>query len=398
MGEPNKKHKFRIGRKQFIIAIVSVCLVALIAEAVLLIHTFLKKKKDNNEDTQDPKNYVKQTVRRVTKATMLINEKESGTVEFAYDEYGRIARAELRDPGEIVVVYDYSYFQGDCRMMVMHYGDMKDRAFFSCDKPCIYMKWLKIVDYAVDESARVTKMELDYYGNNAVCKFDSKGRLVQFCLYPEDSPAVEEEYRYDDSGRLSQIVRDNYSFADIIYEENGNTIINYWNQGAEVHQTQTYSGKDLIYEKVNSDPFESYARREYYPKDRDLLPLVDDFLKALWHLDYQEKYLPGFEEFTSLDGKERYELEKVEFTEDGQPLQNFYTDGTLRARYIYDENGRVSGHREIVKESHGEGETTYEGGADFTYDGKGNLVAIAEVNKPYSYQFEWIEMEALVES
>ena len=164
-----------------------------------------------------------------------------------------------------------------------------------------------------------------------------------------------------------------------------------------MYQTQTYSGKDLIYEKVDSDPFESYARREYYPKDRNLLPLVDDFLKALWHLDYQKKYLPGFEEYTSLDGKERYEFEKVEFTEDGQPLQNFYKGGVLHARYIYDENGRVSGYREIVKESHGERETTYEGGADFTYDGKGNLVAIAEVNQPYSYQFEWTEMEALVE-
>ena len=219
MNHPGETKKHRLGRKQFILLIVSVCLVALLAEAVLLVHTFLKKKKNNNEDTLEPKNYVKQTVRRVTKATMLINEKESGTVEFAYDEYGRIARAELRDPGEIVVVYDYSYFQGDCRMMVMHYGDMKDRAFFSCDKFPIYMKWLKIVDYAIDESSRVTKMELDYYGNNnAVCKFDSKGRPVQFCLYSEDSPAVEEEYRYDDSGRLSQIVKDNYLFADIIYE------------------------------------------------------------------------------------------------------------------------------------------------------------------------------------
>lgn len=76
MNHSGETKKHRLGRKQFILLIVFVCLVALLAEAVLLIHTFLKKKKPAAKEMQpeEPKTYVKQTVRRVSKATRLINE------------------------------------------------------------------------------------------------------------------------------------------------------------------------------------------------------------------------------------------------------------------------------------------------------------------------------------
>ena len=403
VGEPNKKRKVRIGRKQFILLIVSVCLVALIAEAVLLVHSFSKKKKPDVDTTQleEPKTYVKQTVRRVSKASHLINGEEYRTIDLAYDEYGRVIRAEYKENGSIYSkARSYTYLQGGCGLVV-HYEGIRGEYlecgnYFFRESPIEAARFgVGIIDYDVDGSGRLKKVTSDgwnYY------KFDKKGRPVQYCVSDENgNKKIDELYWYDDSGRLEKIVSGGGYTTDIIYDSNEGAIIYYKRPNGELYFTRTYSGKNMICEKKEEKEEESaWCSRYYYPKNTDLLPGVDEVLEDLFGTFSLQDMLPGVEEFTSLDGKERYEPVKVEFTEDGQPLQNFYSDGTLQARYIYDENGRVSGYRKDLNAWMNDREP-YILGWDFTYDEIGNLVAIIDSNKLYSFQFEWTEMEALVE-
>lgn len=398
MNHSGETKKHRLGRKQFILLIVSVCLVALLAEAVLLIHTFLKKKKPAAKEMQpeEPKTYVKQTVRRVSKATWLINEREAGTVEFAYDEYGRVSRAEYKENGSnYSKAMSYTYFQGDCSIVVYYLDGFVTGEYFVWKS---FMEneriWAKIIDYDADGSGRLVKMKTSFLYGEDFFTFDPKGRPIQYGVYEDGVPMTRKQLRYDDSGKLEQIIYGNGDTADIVYDAMGRAMVTERNSDGEVFLIKIYLGNDLIYEMVGVG---SYCRHYYYPKDKDLLPGIDSVLKELLPAFDIETFFPGFEIFTSLDGKERYRLETVEFTEDDQPLQNFYSDGALHARYIYDENGRVSGYREMVKTVQDDIETTYEWGADFTFDEKGNIVTIAEYNVPRAYQFEWIEMEALVE-
>ncbi|MCR5466175.1 MAG: hypothetical protein K6F11_04970 [Lachnospiraceae bacterium] len=106
MEEKGKKRQFRgFKRKHFIIGLLTVCAIAVIAEAVLLIHTFSKKKSPEKGSEKVPKNTAQATVtgeaapsgKRVWKAVEVTESLEGVVNEeatFLYDETGRVVGVE----------------------------------------------------------------------------------------------------------------------------------------------------------------------------------------------------------------------------------------------------------------------------------------------------------------
>ena len=174
MSESNKNRKFRIGRKQFIIAIVSVCLVAVIAEAVLLVHTFSKKK---GKEKVPP--LKEGAVWRVTEVTM----REAGDTtlyQLQYDEKARAIRMDRTlhygDGDFKMSPLQAEYYPGGCCI----YWDGYDREgveYFDM----MDLDWsqsLYVVDYEVDDSGRLTVMKTTEDGEKT-WRFDAEGRPVR---------------------------------------------------------------------------------------------------------------------------------------------------------------------------------------------------------------------------
>ena len=375
MSESSKNRKFRIGRKQFIIAIVSVCLVAVIAEAVLLVHTFSKKK-----DKEKVPPLKEGAVWRVTEVTM----REAGDTtlyQLQYDEKARAIRMDRTlhygDGDFKMSPLQAEYYPGGCCI----YWDGYDREGVEYFDP-MDLDWsqsLYVVDYEVDDSGRLTVMKTTEDGEKT-WRFDAEGRPVRI----EYDNGQITEFQYDDMGRLSSIYADEWKWTTVTTYENETRTIAYRDETGRDVAVWEYKGPFPL-SKTMFDERESITQREryYMPKGNY------DFTGSEGH-----RFLSMIEDsiydwLSCQAGEDIYSMSKtlVETDSSGQPLRMLDEEGDVRTEYRYDKAGRVS--ERIDRDSNGKVQWEF----CTEYDAYGNLTRIYEKEGQMDYRFKWSQIE-----
>ena len=399
MGESNRKRKFRIGRKQFIIVIVSVCLVALIAEAVLLIHTFVKKK-DKERELKTPR---KGTVWRVKEAR-LQSDDYTVVYSFEYDEKGReIGRSAHYEENDgttrDTTTREIRYFAGGCGLWwyALDYG-VTTSVFFTED-PLIVTQAEVISRHEVDEQGRLTFLATNDGRVDKRWTFDEEGRPTRVSA----SNGEVTRYSYDTEGRLVQIKRElviyesesgadadpGQNVGDPYYSADANsyTLITYDNDTRIVRVTdrngvytkeEEYVGGRLIRSVSFDDKGEPQrTQRIYYPKGNFIFTGTE-----CW----------GGYFFTRSDDRDLWSIslidyDNVKFTKDGQLEAVLNGGDEISEKYCYDKNGLL--YERLFYDL--DEKYTYE------YDDYGNLIHFSAKRDSKDYTFTWVEIDLKTE-
>lgn len=274
MAEQKRRKKKRgLKKKQFILLIVGICVIALVTEVVLLIHTFSEKEEEKptptpavaevtptKEPTDKPVEY--KTVWRVTK------EEASGNNSFSighdYDEQGReVRRVEYKPDGvtpesTTILKYDRSGIILAQSWKPDTEGELvQTKCYFPTAADFDTLDYWTVIKNLTNTGEIVTKAEYDSDGNlegldstfsttgsiadegHSHWSMDEKGR-VSFHGFME--PGEEEyhrwyEFEYDDEDRLISVkYRDDYGektqMYAIHYRDNHRTVVQkangYW--------------------------------------------------------------------------------------------------------------------------------------------------------------------------
>ena len=204
-----KSKKPVLKRKHFILALIAVCAIAVIAEGVLLVVTFSKKKKDKKQDEMRPtveSSEVpegKQLVWRIAKDTWTNIEGDTSETLYCYDDLGRVVQIETRQMDERgavegVVVYRYFYESGSVRIEGYH---------LEKDESVSEDKWSSVtfvvLPGSTDEFAALTFVN-NREGSNFQLEQDEDGRWTRVMVYcNDDGIKYYDEYvfTYDDGKR-----------------------------------------------------------------------------------------------------------------------------------------------------------------------------------------------------
>lgn len=406
MGESNKKHKLRIGRKQFIIAIVSVCLVALIAEAVLLIHTFAKKGKDSPKKPKTPAaENVDNAIWRVKEARVQMGT-DVAIYYFEYDEKGREIRRSIHHENYNGKTFDATpreikYLAGGCALS--WYTDFQDSTteFFTED-PLILSWYELVINYEVDEAGRLTALTTDDSIQRRIWSFDSEGRPTE--VQSDNGDKV--QYDYDNQGRLVQI---KYTYIeseasldgsgygagsvsgessitvskDISY--NGDRrIVKTKNVNGEVTGEDEYKGQYWVGSEVTAhNGLMHSVKTIYYPKGNFILTGMDGRDKYLLMGDMPENLFALAYEDYDYDSMDII----VELNKDGQPARRYSADSNAVIENHYDKNGML-----FERVYYNEGETSYCTYL-FEFDEYGNLTRYANEDELIDIHYEWMKIE-----
>ena len=394
MSESEKKQRFKIGRKPFIILIASICLIALIAEAVLLIHTFLKKKKAREKE-QEPVELVDGSMVRVSEAVIGGAGREI-TVQFKYDGQGReiyYVEQTVKD-GETVstVVQETTYYPGNCRI-VKQTADDEVSEWFVIDNPVF--RWIsesnsrmaiRKIDRYEAKDGKLTKVVFPEYNYGIDSwEFDSEGRPVR--LYHNDAnPEYRyfDEFRYDEEGRVIVIPKNNELGVTYISYE-GNTIRYSEGEGMPILEEREYDGQRLVrMTSYGTNGNKITEELYYYPKGN--YDFTGDSHVNLKRADY------SFAEDILLmksvwNGKKQtYEYE-VSVNADGQPFRLYNPETKGSNEFLYDTNGLV---KEIdSKLPNGDVLTV----VLIEHDRNGNLTYATIKEIGYTCQYKWTKIE-----
>ena len=433
----NRK-RITLKRRQFFLAFAAICLIAIIAEAVLLICTFSKKNDKNKAKVtptdqgkvdDDPTPIIEREPRFVRvwrlagEKTTYSNIDTSDRVSYEYDDYGNeIKRVYYDSKGEspektILIHHDRSGI-----IIAEHWvPDEKGRLE---EKRCYYPTCYGVsIDYMLLQNPYLFEGEIlescnyDEEGNltgelrgyhqflseppvHSVVKISPYGQLTSHEEYDaDDRLTAEYQFTYDYEGRLSEIVKaeDGASEPYAIYRyedyDSGNEIT-YIFLKSEGTNGYIYKGDvetGIIYDCGAEDAWERMTRKT--DPDRSIA------------VGYEHKYhLPngtfphGAETYKQILGATDYivysegmtarVLRKTELRTDGQPLKELRsTDGMADVRlaseltektYEYENNTTLS-------------RITDEGDVySFVFDGEGNLTQFRSETYGYQTDYKWI--------
>ncbi|MBR5677778.1 MAG: RHS repeat protein [Paludibacteraceae bacterium] len=404
MGEPNKKHKLRIGRKQFVIVIVSVCLVALIAEAVLLIHTFANKKAESAKNNKAQKT-TGDVIWRVKEARV-----QTGTdvaiFYFEYDEKGREIRRSIHHENYNGKTFDATpreikYLAGGCALS--WYTDFQDSTteFFTED-PMILSGYELVINYEVDEAGRLTALTTYDSIQNRKWSFDSEGRPTE--VQSDNGDKV--QYDYDNQGRLVQI---KYTYIeqesspdgsgygavsvsgessitvskDISYDGD-RRIVKTKNVNGEVTGEDEYKGQYWVgSEVIAHNGLTHSVKTIYYPKGNFILTGTEGRDKYLLMGDMPENlFALAYVDYDN-DSMDRI----VELNKDGQPARRYSAGSKAVIENHYDKNGML--FERVYYNEDGTSYRTYL----FEFDEYGNLTRYANEDELIDIHYEWMKIE-----
>lgn len=406
MGESNKKHKLRIGRKQFIIVIASVCLVALIAEAVLLIHTFAKKGKDSPKKPKTPAaENVDNAIWRVKEARVQMGT-DVAIYYFEYDEKGREIRRSIHHENYNGKTFDATpreikYLAGGCALS--WYTDFQDSTteFFTED-PLILSGYELVINYEVDEAGRLTALTTDDSIQRRIWSFDSEGRPTE--VQSDNGDKV--QYDYDNQGRLVQIKytyieqeaslygsgygagsvsgKSSISVSTDISYDGDRRIVKTKNVNGEVTSEDEYKGQYWVGSEVTAhNGLMHSVKTIYYPignfiltgtEGRDRYLLMGDApenLFALAYVDYDNDSMDII----------------VELNKDGQPARRYSAGSKAVIENHYDKNGML--FERVYYNEDGTSYRTYL----FEFDEYGNLTRYANEDELIDIHYEWMKIE-----
>ena len=321
-------------KKQFIILIVSVCVVALIAEGILIAHTFSAgKEKDKHKPTPTPtKEPFSYGMWIPVSHTYL---KEDGTVlemeTYDYDNEGRVILVRCFD-GEEQLVYEekYTYDKNGTKTETFVEKEHTERIKTSIGGMTVNHKDGESYECLYDNDGYIKK--ITKYKNadgtkipvELMKRFYSGGRLSGEDLYAMDDESgewvlkSEKEYRYD---------------GDNTIEIRGGEVKVYC--GGRFVEMTDYFDPD------RTDPIDRVTRYRLFPSRLDCLQNIE-FMKE-WMSEYEPRQAEIFQEnVTALIARW-----SVEFNPEGLPVKMyrgyFRTDDHLEVyrEYRYDEKNRI---------------------------------------------------------
>ena len=435
-----KKNAITLRRKQFLIALGAVCLIAIIAEAVLLIHTFSKKKDkkqteitpteqgklvDNVTPTPSPVTTPElepaftQVWRLASEKTTYSNGNVSNFWSYEYDELGR----EIKR-----VFYDEETLKPSATILIHHdrsgiiiteqwepdvNGTLKETRCFYPTGYGTSFDFMLIKNPYLSEGEILESCHYDENGNltgelrswhqfiedpptHSVVKISPDGQLISHEEYDvDDRLTAEYRFTYDGLGRLSEIqsIEDGTSNAYVIYRyedeltyfflnsEGTNGYI--YKDGVEIGTFSDYGAEDA-WERMtrednpNREIAVGYEVRYHFPNGR--FPHDEDSLRQI---------LGGTDYIMYSERTTARLLENTELREDGQPLREIRSEdwmedvrlssNLLERNFRYGDDGRLS-----------RVESASEDVYSFVFDRDGNLTQVR--NETYGYQsdYEWI--------
>ena len=416
--------KFSNGKK-IIIGIIAVCILALIAEVVLLI-TFGKKKKGSQPKvTEEPTAEAAvptpeekyKTLWRV--ASSVMSSYPNGVsyitgTDFEYDELGReTLRTEWyldeQDQKKPVEKYKNTYYGGGC--VIRERLTMKDEligATFFTEEGLISGETM-VVDYKVGSNGHLSELTTvydttatdEYYPEK--WEFDSEGKITRSTVYDccdHEKEYFHRTYTYDDKGTLCTITK-----ARTEEEEYNSISVSYQGDQCVVTRRE-YTGR------YTEEVYQGNVCTEI--REYDSIPGGPDFLLNEMHLflpkgNFEIPYNSGpywTSRWTKTAGSGLYELENllfcfsatyyqrngeikessnVDVAEDGQPFR-MYMGEYLRVEYHYDGNRNV--YQRVAYDYNGE----IIRDMMFSLDENGNLACLKYVPNGDSTQteYEWI--------
>ena len=441
MEEKGKKRQFRgFKRKHFIIGLLTVCAIAVIAEAVLLVHTFSKEKKnaktpdkrieDNTgtkteptgtpalEENRDYRKEWKLISRRRVK-----NESED-TFSYEYDEYGRQIRTVYSYQGKPVQTDYYTHTKNG------HVFEewLPDKGGTLSNKQVsdqIETVWV-FEDMPSDETGSFDNYEeeFDHNGNRTKIRITDIGDGETYPINAEVTYLY--DYEYDESGQLKKRTKSvgingefkTKSFDELVYDSEGrlreHTCYSIMEDSEEYRKlsrlTYTYEADRTV---VQEDSFTAAGEinrtmiNTYFPEsgvneyriETDAYTTVEKN-----YASFSDARISDMANFlselytrttTQKDGTAVEEYRKAEFDEEGRPVKLYDPEkGGTFAECEYDEQGRFK--RVIMYETFS-GEVQY----DFEYDGDGNLSKLdcyfPQMEYRYSWYLEWAELSVLKE-
>ncbi|MBO4484127.1 MAG: hypothetical protein J5738_01900 [Lachnospiraceae bacterium] len=437
-----KKNSITLRRKQFLIALGAVCLIAIIAEAVLLIHTFSKKKDkkqtpvtptqqgkliDNVTPTPTPTVGLEPAFttvwRLASEKTTYSSGSMSNYVSYEYDERGtEIKRiyydSESGSPEKTILLHH------DRSGIILAEYWVPDENGRLEEKRCYYPTCYGVsIDYMLTQNPYLFEGEIieschfDEEGNltgelrgyhqflsdppmHSVVKISQDGQLISHEEYDADDRLTAEfQFTYDSEGRLSEIIKkeDGSSNPYVIYryeDSTRNDSTTYIFLNSEGTNGNVYKGDvevETFYDCGDEDAWERMTREDN--PDRSIAVGYEH----TYHLP-NGRFPHGGETYKQILGAIDYivyskgmtarVLRKTELREDGQPLKEVHSaDGIADVRlaseltektYEYDNNITLS-------------RITDEGDVySFAFDREGNLTQFRSETYGYQTDYEWI--------
>ena len=412
MGETRMKKTFlTMTRRKWIILIASVCAVALIAEAVLVIH-MLSKKKESTKQTTTKQNQMNNTglghfrsveapegyhvVWRVTKSYEYLNDENPSYTVYEYDEFGRETKeTEYNESGDEVISTLYFEYNQNGSRMIIWVPDKDGKPYDLRIEDLTGETTYGGVDYTLEtetddegyyKEIRVYRESWENPGEKQLykkvtLKYEDGRRTIArkcFTMNSESGTMKRDSIKYyelDEKGRVVKVVNPDYwGFEEtIVYQrdENGTvrTKTEILRKDAE---TIAYDEcGNLVSAKTTEEDGRSYLYMFYHP-EANLPPLFDYPEMTV----YEEASVNGARE---TDGR-------VETGQYDQPVIKYDETGAPSLEYEYDENGTWKG---ILYYDRGEKRKVM----DITLDEYGNVIK-SEVAKEfaksyYSGTYEW---------
>lgn len=309
--------------KTFRISIIAVCLIAVVAEIILIINVFGKRKPEAKAENGQKADSAEETAtvteepeKRYTVIRMLSARSSTGNVSYQYDEDGRVISIESagaldsKSKGGVPsrrTVQTYLYDeQGNVKGIEIATYDMdgnlltirEETPVFQVLETDVYGGVAVKADYFEHATAITPGMESDLF------LFDDEERLIRIC-YPEGERVS--EFRYDSFGNV--ILRIDYDSDGS--EEIRRCTFAYSDDGKMVTAECSDCGYDHT-ARINYryDPAGDVVHEEYYDEDNRLLEEYDNFYDGAHHLTKRVRCLNGSD--IAVLGKEYEEFSVTE--------------------------------------------------------------------------------------
>ena len=441
MGEGNTKKKSGLTRKHFIIGLLAVCAIAVIAEAVLLIHTFSKKKKEAKAPDKKIEGNAGTETEKEPTATPDSEEGNNFRTEWKL-----ISRRQSDNGAENSFVYDYDEYGRQTRIAYLSQGKTVWTDYYSYTKNgYVFEEWIPdkrgeknhtAISDQIGALETIWDSLTDGIAGNYEEAFDRNGNRIKLTItlpgdgekYPEYT-AVQYlyEYEYDEKGRLTKRTKSEgidgefklRSFDELVYDSEGRL-----KEHTYYCDTQD-SGRCLkvFCEEHTYEIERTIVRTVHYTEagGEDWTEIYTDWQgnginefrsETKEYANVNRSYVPSSLEFVQISSMAMFigelytntvtrkdgtveEIRRAEFDEEGRPVA-FYDAGKSGplANCEYDEQGRL---KKAVLYGMMGGDVQY----DFEYDEAGNLIRLdywyIQMEYRGSWYLEWAELSVLAE-
>lgn len=400
-----------LSKKQFIITIVALCAIALITEAGLLIHSFLKKPK-NASETGKSKAKMVQNDGRIFKVTKVYSNDTLSGEEFLYREYeydsagNRIGLKTYQQDGRLRFETRTTYYKSGRKeeRWLPDRSDMPELVtFYDADDESF--EYIRLITddgsepdsykETFDAQGNLTELTITYpnsgWDGDIVTRweYDENGRATQMTQYGYshgDYPVTfYSQYEYDSEGRLSRMIRNktelsNSYYIDYTYDGDRRTETRHYGFPSSSWYSTAIEYVGTTMTSVTSDSEDGAQGMISYDIQAGNRP--DDDTMSFTEELYTKKNIDE-------NGAETV-LRSAKYDRDGRPV--LYRDDENGGRTIAELQYDKQGYNDKIIWYEEDGTTRTR---ELTYDGNGNLSKLHVIDSfggEYTIRYEWVEI------